>query len=235
MARFGARRGFSLVEVIVALSVLAIIGMLSFTTIATTLKARDYLEEDDAQNQSARVALSRIKRDLQLAWLTPNVQAVNTFKTLFVAQDGNPDRLWFATLSHQRLHRDARECDETEITLWTEDDPNQRGALVLLRREAPRIDQDPEQGGSPMPLAYGVKTFDITYLDPTTNEWKVDWDTTGADTPNRLPRAARVVLELLGPSDDDPEVLVGRTYLTTVVLQYASPLKKNLFGNGQAL
>ena len=230
------RSGFTLLEVVVALAILSLMGLITFSTIATTLNARDYLEEDDAQNQSARIALGRIRRDLELAWLTPNVQAVNSYRTLFVAQDESPDRLWFATLSHQRLYRDSRECDQSEVTLWTEDDPNTDGAYVLLRREAPRIDHEPELGGAPLPLAYGVKRFEVSFLDPTNNEWRDDWDTTGTETPNRLPRAARVILELLGPDADDPEKLIPRTYLTTVVLQYAPPLTKDLMsGQGQAL
>jgi len=229
------RAGFTLVEVIVALAILAMIGVITFTTISTTLHARDYLEEDDVQNQSARIALARIKKDLELAWLTPNVQAVNSFRTLFVARDGNPDQLWFNTLSHQRLYRDARECDETEVTYWTEDDPNNHNALVLLRREAPHIDQEPDKGGSPMPLAYGLRTFDITLLDPTTNEWKNEWDTTGADTPGRLPRAARVLLELYGPDPDDDSRQKTRSYFTTVILQFGPPLAKDLLtGNGSS-
>ena len=40
------RAGFTLVEVLVALSIMAMIGMIAFATISTTLHARDYLERD---------------------------------------------------------------------------------------------------------------------------------------------------------------------------------------------
>ncbi|MFN7143466.1 MAG: type II secretion system protein GspJ, partial [Myxococcota bacterium] len=186
------RAGFTLLEVIVALAILALIASLTFSTVASALNTRDLLEADDAVNQSARVAMSRIRRDLSLAYLTTNTTAVNTYMTLFVGQNQDPDRLWFASLAHQRLYRGARESDQTEITYWTEDDPNDRNAMVLLRREAPRIDNAPERDGTIAPLAYGVTTFDIRFLDSQTNEWKEEWDTTGGDTPNRLPRAAQV-------------------------------------------
>lgn len=226
------RRGFTLLEVMVALAVLAIIGALTFTTIASVVKASKYLEEDDATDQAARVALGHVRKDLSLAWLTPNVQAVNAFKTIFVAHDEHPDILWFTSLSHQRLYQDARECDQTEITLWTQSDPTVPNAYVLLRREAPRIDQDPERGGSPLPLAYGVKSFEVSLLDPLTNEWKEEWDSTGVDQANRLPRAARVILTLLAPDPDDPDEWIPRSYMTTVVLQYATPLKRTLLNGG---
>ncbi len=223
-----ARRGFTLLEIIVALAVLGLIAALTMETIAGSVETRDLLEANDKLNQTARTALSRVKRDLSLAYLTSQTQAINTFQTVFVAHNDNPDRLWFASLSHQRLYRDARECDQTEITYWTDDDPTQDGALVLLRREAPRIDQDPEQGGPILPLAYGLKSFDVRFLDPTTNEWKEEWDTLGTETPNRLPRAAQVLLTLLGPDQDDSEKMVEYPFTTEVVLEYGPPLKRSL-------
>jgi len=224
------RAGFTLLEILVAIGVLAIIAALTFETIAGAIRARDMLEANDAMTQSARVALSKLKRDLALAWLTPNTQAVNTFRTVFVARDDNPDRLWFTSLSHQRLYRDARESDQTEITLWTEDDPTRSDAMVLLRREAPRIDQEPEEGGPILPLAYGVVGFDVHFLDPVKNEWKPEWDSTGVDQANRLPRAAQITLTLLGPDEDEGETLVPYPFTTTVILEYAPPLTKDLLG-----
>jgi general secretion pathway protein J len=218
------RAGFTLLEVIVALAILALIASLTFGTIASALNTRDALEADDAVNQSARIAMSRIRRDLSLAYLTTNTTAVNTYMTLFVGQNADPDRLWFASLSHQRLYRGARESDQTEITYWTEDDPNIRSAKVLLRREAPRIDNAPERDGVIAPVAFGVTGFDVQYLDSQTAEWREEWDSTGVDTPNRLPRAAMVTLTLLAPDPDDEEQTVERTLSTTVLLEFAQRL-----------
>lgn len=221
-----ARRGFTLLEVVVALAILALIAGLTFSTVASAINTRDMLEADDAVNQSARVAMSRIRRDLALAYLTTNTSAVNTYRTLFVGQNGDPDRVWFASLAHQRLYRGARESDQTEITYWTEDDPDTRGAMVLLRREAPRIDQEPERDGVIAPLAYDVTSFEVRYLDSQTNEWREEWDTTGSETPNRLPRAAQVSLTLLAPDPDDEEKTVERSFMTTVMLEFATRLTR---------
>lgn len=220
----------TLLEIMVAISVLALIGMLTFATVANALDARDWLEADDEANQSARIAMERIQRDLELAWLTPNVQAVNTFRTLFIAKNDDPDRIWFTTLSHRRKHPNARESDQTEVTYWTEDDPTIDDALVLLRREAPRIDQEPEKDGAILPLAYGLKSFNLRYLDPTTNTWKDEWDTTGIETPYRLPRAARIVLEMLAPDPEDPQRLVTRMYANTVLLAYGPKVTQQSLG-----
>lgn len=225
------RRGFTLVEVLVSLGLLALIGTMAFMSIASATNAQAVLENEDATNQAARVAMSTIRRDLAMAYLTPNTSAVNTYRTLFTGSNGDPDRLWFASLSHHRKIRDSREADQTEITYWTEDDPNISQASVLLRREAPRIDQEPERDGVIYPLAYRVKSFNLRYLNSDTAEWVEEWDSTGADHPNVLPRAVQVVLVLLQPDSDDPEKLTERTYASTVPLLFGKPLAKQAMSN----
>jgi len=229
------RRGMTLLEVIVAMGLLAGIAAMTWVSLSGVLDARDTLELQDDVQQSARVAMDRITRELELAWLTDKTQAVNTFRTVFVAEDSEPlDRIWFTTLSHHRLYRDSRECDQTEITLWTEDDPENSGSAVLLHREAPRIDHEPDKDGVILPLAYGVERFDLAFLDGTNGEWREEWDTTGIETPNRLPRAVRIVLVLLGPDPSDPDEQKEYTYSTTVLLSYANSLTRSAFARGRS-
>ena len=229
-----SRRGFTLLEVMVAISVLVLIGAIVVGTLSNTLKAREMLAANDGVQQSARVAISRLTQELQLAYLTQNVAAVNTFRTLFVSTDNDPaDTLWFTALSHRRLYRNTRECDETEITIWAEDDPDYRGLSVLVHREAPRIDGEPDKDGTILPLAHGVKRFDLRFLDGQTAEWENTWDTTGTETPNRLPRAVQIVLVISAPDVEDEDELIDHTFVTTVLLDYAKPVTRGLFGQGQ--
>lgn len=227
------RAAFTLLEVMIAISVLAMIGGLVVATLANTVKARDLLAADDGVQQSARVAISRLTRELRLAYLTPSTGAVNTYRTVFIAQDDDPvDTVWLTSLSHRRLYRNTAECDQTEVTLWGEDDPDLRGLSVLLHREAPRIDQEPDKDGVILPLAHGVKRFDLRFLDGSTSEWETTWDTTGADTPNRLPRAVKVVLVLSAPDVEDEDELVDHTFVTTILLDYAKPVTASVFNQG---
>ena len=157
-----SRRGLTLIEIIVALAIMAMIGAISAGTLNSSIDVLDAMEEAEGSNRTARIAMRRITKALELAYLTPNRTAVNTYQTVFVGKDdGDEDQLWFASLSHQRKIRDSRECDQTEITLFTDDDPEIEDAQVLFLREAPRIDQYPDQGGRPMPLARGVTRFDL--------------------------------------------------------------------------
>lgn len=221
------RGGFTLIEVVVALGAMAVIGLLSWQALAGSLKARDFMEEEEAFQRSANTALARIQHHLELAYLTKSVTAVNTYRTVFVAKDGDErDELWFTSLGHHRRFRDSKECDQTELTFWLDDDPENDDAYVLLMREAQRIDERPDEDGGVLPLAYGVQRFDLHFLDPATGEWVDEWDSTGADQAERLPRAVQVVLVLEGPGRDDPDEREPRAFVRTVQLAFADSLNR---------
>lgn len=229
------RRGLTLIEIVVALAIMALMGSIAAATLGTSIQALNAMDEAGGSTRTARIAMRRITRALELTHMTKNRGSVNTYRTVFVGKDdGDEDQLWFSTLSHHRKIRDSRECDQTEITLFTEDDPDQDDAKVLYLREAPRIDQYPDKGGKPMPLARGVTRFDLRYLDGVTGEWVDEWDTEGADTPYRLPRAVQVILELTSPdpNSDDDDDFISTPYVRTVMLAMAAPQTRSVFAKG---
>ena len=222
-----SRRGVTLVEALVAISIIVVMSGLAVSLMSTMIQTREVLAERDETTRTARAVMSTVRRQLQLAYLREDTTAAATFQTIFVGRDDSPDSLWFTSLSHQRLYRNSRECDQTEITLWTERDPDGPGN-ILLQRESPRIDEEPDEDGRVLPLAYGVRSFELRYLDPTTNVWRDEWDTRGTDTPNRLPRAVQIGLILLGRDVEDPERTVELPFFTTVQLEYADALQREL-------
>ena len=229
-----ARAGFTLIEVIVALGIMALIASMTWAAMAGTFSLRDYLDEQDSLDRSARVAISRLTRELSLAFLTENTTSYNTYRTVFVGEDNDDeDQLWFSTMSHRRAYRGTHECDQAEVTLFTDEDPEFSGRRVLLHRESPRVDNEPDQDGVVLPLATSVSRFDLRYLDPKTGEWRDDWDTQGTETPNRLPRAVQIVLTLVGPDPDDEDRVVEYPYVTTVLVARADRLSRTLLGSEQ--
>jgi general secretion pathway protein J len=231
-ARHASRSAMTLIEVMVAIAVLGIIAALTGMTISGTLKAREALSYNDDMQQSARVALNTITRELQLGYLTYNRSTPNTYRTVFVGKDNDPvDELWFATLAHQRLYRNAKECDQAEITIWAEPDPYMDGHYVLMHRESPRIDHEPDQDGTIYPLAYGVRQFIVRYLDAKRCMWVEEWDSVNGEESmlDEVPRAAQVVLSLSSIDPDDEDEFIEHTFATTVILQYGPRATCDLF------
>jgi general secretion pathway protein J len=229
-----ARRGLTLVEVMVAIAIMLITTVLSTAVIANSLELRQILEDRDATTRAARVAMSTLSRDVELAYLTRTPGT--WYQTVFVGLDGSTDALYLTTRSHQRLYRDSRESDQAEITIWAEPSRDARG-YTLYRRESAPVDERPDEGGAVYPIAHGVRSFELRYLDGQTDEWRTEWDTRGVDTPNRLPRAVQIGLVLIGVDPEDSSRTVDIPFFTTVLLTYADPLPREdgLGGAVQAL
>ncbi|MEL6345020.1 MAG: prepilin-type N-terminal cleavage/methylation domain-containing protein [Myxococcota bacterium] len=224
------RSGFTLIEVVVALAIMVVIGVLAFSTLAGAVEMRDTMEASDKTSRSARIALDRLSRELQLAFLSQNFNPL-TYQTVFIGrQSGDESTLWFATTSHRRAYHNSREADQAEITVWTEDEEEGEG-MVLLHRESGIVDQEPDEGGSIMPLARNVTQFEVAFLDSRNGEWISEWDSTGVDTPNTLPRAVQIVLGLSEPDPLDDDDTIERIFVRTVYLERGPRIQTNLLGS----
>jgi len=219
-----SRRGLTLLEVMISVVILLSMSLIVAESMRNSIEFNEVLSLRDQTTRTARTALSRLKRDLQMAYLTPNKAGLTPerYETVFVGLDESPDTVYFASLNHQRMYLDTRESDQTEFTVWAEPAPRDRGfGNVLYMREAPRIDGEPDEQGKVLPLAYNVRSFDLKYLDQQDAEWKDEWDTRSADTPYYLPRAVQIGLVLIAIDPADPDQTEDVPFLTTVLLDYA--------------
>lgn len=230
--RARARRGMTLMEVMLAIGILAILAGVGWSSLEDAIEMNDILSKGDITTRSSRVAFDRMRRELQLAFLTPNKGNLEVYQTVFVGTDGDPDTLWFATLAHKRLYKDSRECDQAEVSLWVDDAPRDMGpGDILYHRESPRIDGLPDEDGRIWPLAYHVETFNLRYLNSKTFEWVDEWDSRSPDTPYELPRAVQIGMVLKSPDPDDPKQSIDVPYVTTVELFYADPISPKSVGD----
>lgn len=224
----GARRGMNLLEVMVALAIILVLVFMGLQAIDNALELRDLLQQRDEVTRTARTTMGKLRRELQLAFLTEHRDAIEQYETVFVGLDEDPDRLYFATFAHQRLYRDTRQSDQAEVTIWAEPSSGDDLGYILYHRESDRIDEEPDEGGRILPLARQVRSFELRYLDAQQDEWRDEWDTRSTDTPNRLPRAVQIGLTLIGQDPEDPDRTVDVPFVTTVILQYAQGYQRGL-------
>ena len=226
-----SRRGMTLIESMVAISILLVMSIMIAQTLANSIEFNRLLSQRDETTRGARVALATIHRAVPLAYLTPNIGGVERYETVFAGLDQDPDQLFLATLAHDRLYMDSRESDQAEISIFAEDAPPEVGkGQVLYIRESQLVDEEPAEGGKVLPLAYNVRSFNLRYLDQISGEWKDEWDTRAPDTQYRLPRAVEIALVLMAPDPEDPESTVDVPFLSTVQLHYADNMQ-----NAQAM
>ncbi len=196
-----ARRGFTLLEVMIAVSISAVIGVMALGSFQRAWAARETCETQDERFSGARVALSRMAREVSVAFLSEHYdhRRFRDRPTLFRGRDGGDrDSLLFTTMSHVRLDRDAKESDQSVVEYAVDADPDNPGDSALFRREKIRIDDDPERGGARAVLCQHVVAFDVAYWDWTRQEWVKEW-TTAPGERALLPTRVRLALALKMP------------------------------------
>ena len=217
-------RGMTMVEVMVAIAVLAMIAVLIHGVIQSLSRGKKGEEQRADRAHEAREALQRIVRDLSAAYLSlhvPSVQALVTGKTAFVGRTSIPfDRVDFTAFAHMRTDRDSHESDQAEVGYFVVRNPDFPDKMDLVRREQTPIDIDPLKGGIVNVVAEDVDQFNLRFLDPQTTQWVDTWDSmqvTGQ--PNRLPLEVKITLVLKGVGGGPPYA-----YTTKVFIPIQQPL-----------
>lgn len=164
-------RGFTLIEIVVAVALLAMMGVILTTATGSILGAIKDTRESQEQYHAARVALGRMEREIAMAYLSKHQSQFKTTKTAFI---GKGNSLTFSYMGHRRMVRNAPESDEGFVTYRLEKD-RQSGQNILVRREKPVIDDQPEKGGQKLVLATGVSKLSFSYWDFDKEAWQSDW------------------------------------------------------------
>ncbi|MFA6034209.1 MAG: type II secretion system protein GspJ [Myxococcota bacterium] len=196
--RVRRQSGMMLIEVLVALAILSLITTLVYGSISRSTEAKDVAERITARYSTARVALSRMAREISMAFLSTHISQDRRTITLFKSKNELPvDSLLFSSMAHMRLSANSHESDQSYIWYYGDDCRESPGKKCLMRREKPRLDDMPEEEGPAEVLAEDIVELEIKYWDDQQREWVDEWDTTGVEKANRLPRIVRIAMTIL--------------------------------------
>lgn len=215
MNRRDTSSGFTLMEVMVAITILAMVSTLIWTAFAQTSKAKKVVESTNDRYHQVKIAMRRLCADLSQAYLSRNInQQLITRESVFIGKNDDPDSLDFMTFGHRRRFKDAQESEQCEVGYYVVEDSEDPDVMNLVRREARRVDDEPEEGGTTLVLVEDVLEFELEYYDPGMDQWEKEWDTTQlTGQPNRLPMQVRIRLVVRGRNDEEL-VFVTQTPIT---------------------
>ena len=225
-----ASRGFTLIELLIAITILAMLSMLIYGAFSGMRNTKMGLERIGDRYREGRLAMARIARDLQGAYISAHlpIDASRTVvKTAFIGKSGGTaDRLDFNSFSNVRRDQNSHVSDQAEISYFASQNPDENGVTDLARRISEYPDLEPTKGGRVEVLCTDIELFELEYLDPQSGSWTESWDTTqAAGQPNRLPLQVRVNLVLKGgkrPKDSyERDVL---RFHTQIPIQMLNPL-----------
>lgn len=185
----GRGRGFTLIEMMVAVAlmamVLSMVGGILLSVINTREKVQDSLDSDKA----GYGLLATIRRDLTGVYAY--ALGGPAFRGSNDEESGRPaDRLDFVTTADVSESSDGIKPKLVEVGYRIQKESE--GERLILYRRASGYEGDPLKGGGAYTGLYiGVHSLDIQYFDDEDKDWKEEWAHA-----KRLPTAVKVVLEL---------------------------------------
>jgi general secretion pathway protein J len=189
-----SRRGFSLLEVMIAIAITAVIGAMAAGVFQQVDHAASVARDQGERYAGARLALTRLSRELSMAFLSEHYDR-GRFRDRPTLFKGDGEKLLFTTMSHVRLVQDAKESDQAVVEYLVERDPTSNED-ALFRREKARLDDEPDRGGRNDLVATHVKALSLRYWDLKRKEWVREWSTRSPERLDELPTRVRIELEV---------------------------------------
>jgi general secretion pathway protein J len=207
------RRGFTLLEVLIAVAIFALIGGLTFKAFDGAADLRARTERADERDQMVRAALNRMAREMSMAFISDHYdkKRFRERPTFFRLRDGRREAdLTFTSFAHERLALDAKESDQAIFEYSLAVDPNDGSRRDLFRRVNPIIDEQPDRGGEQAVLCEDVLSFSIEGWDPKDREWRAEWDSNSPQRSGQVLLPPRVRISLVVKDETGKE----KTYST---------------------
>ncbi len=194
-------RGFTLIEVMVAVSILAVVSALVWASFRQTYDTKTRIEANGSRYHTVRLALERLSREISMAYLSQNEDTnQQERRTFFVGKrHGDIDEVRFSMFGHQRLYADANEADTSQVVWYGARDRDNSYQNNLMRRETRRLQNvKPElAAGESDIVCDDIVRFRIDYWDARDKVWRDEWSTVAADgQPDRLPAKVRITLSV---------------------------------------
>ncbi len=208
--------GFTLLEVILAITVTAVVSAALFTSLSGSFKTRRSAEDHLSGRESARAVIAALRTDLQCV-----PPAGGRIGGVFVGEDEtgrngvDTDALTFVT-ANPNLKSDQDFADLRQVELRLLDSSEDPDHYVLARLVTGNLLATETQQPAMQVLARRVVSMDLRFFDG--GAWIDEWDSVDRD--NEIPAAVQVVLvtapELSRPPEDEDEI--EQTYITTTTI-----------------
>jgi prepilin-type N-terminal cleavage/methylation domain-containing protein len=192
----GRDRGFTLIEVLLAMTITSVVMVTVATTFHVMLNARDLVDDLAESTEAGPRILNLIERDLRGLW-TYNVHNNAVFRGRDMDVGGrDADRLDFLTTTDAvgtvlDLNNIPRKPSICEVGYWFKPNPKYRDVFEMWRREDPMVDDDLITQGTFQLVHDRVKSFKVTYFRSLGHEALEEfaWDSAQED---KLPKRMKI-------------------------------------------
>jgi type II secretion system protein J len=180
-------RGFTLVEILMAMAIFGLVLTAIYATWTLILKSKSIGEAATAQVQRERMAVRVIEEALGSA----RSFAADIEHYGFVAENGEDGAMSFVAKLPASFPRSGRfgDFDVRRVTFSVESGRNFGERELVLRQNPILMDLDKDEKDHPLVLAKGVREMSFQFWDVQAKDWVDVWDQT-----NQLPKLVKVSL-----------------------------------------
>ncbi|THI89393.1 MAG: prepilin-type N-terminal cleavage/methylation domain-containing protein [Nitrospira sp. CG24A] len=180
----GSEKGFTLIEILLAVSLIAMMATLVFGSLYVTTSAMDAARAKSADEQIVRRTLSLMIDELAVS----ESRATGPWMGINDQRDGQPaDSVAFLTMGQFRGADSAKDTELVRIVYTREGDR-------LLRFSRRNLFSLTDESIEKVELATKVKGFNVRYYDGKSRLWLDEWDSRGKPG---TPKAILLELTLL--------------------------------------
>ena len=201
-------RGFTLLEVLIAVAIMAGIVTVLYTTFSTSSRNVEQAEEKRDTADLARTLIARLSSDITNAFYDQTRQATFFYgkKSGIASNEPRFDNIALTTYTNWRTPN-TKETDLWEVGYRFEEQPG-KDTRALIRKEKRLISDDlpPLDGGTDYTLTMRVKNLRLRYFNGA--QWSDDWDNRSSRSVT-LPKAVEIMLTLDDGSVYSTRVEVG--------------------------
>ncbi|MEM7402524.1 MAG: type II secretion system protein GspJ [Myxococcota bacterium] len=166
-------RGFTLIEVLIAGGLLAMMSALGMSTLYSSLQVKNALQAQSQPYSMARQALQRMSREISMAYLSKNMPPESpVVQTSF---EGGSDKLSFTAFGNMLYRRNSKQSDQHKLVYFLGTDSH-TGVTSLMRtqtRDAKNFARD--EGAVTQVLLRDVSKLQFQYWDQQTETWQSEW------------------------------------------------------------
>jgi prepilin-type N-terminal cleavage/methylation domain-containing protein len=221
--------GFTFLEVVIAISILAVIMGTTYSALNQIIRAKKILDDSRDGKAIADALLTRLLRELQLALaeqpvMPPKKQlnqpipgAPRLTATRSEKQGRSFAELTFVTKGSRQLLPDGtRQADIVQISYKTVESISQNASdpqLMLIREETPYIRpfEEAYKRTISFPVANDLLSFEFLFFDEDTSQWIINWPPKSAARP-KLPAMIQLLFKIRSPLG------AQQTYSTVIYL-----------------
>lgn len=191
-----AHRGFTLLEMMLAITILAIILVMIASSFSAVAHSKVHAEDRLNVDRQGRAIMWQLSNELRGTIQTPLVLARVIMIGTGQVRSGLPlDAITFSTLDSGHRRSITGFGSEQLIEYTETPNPNHRGWWVLTRsQDSALLSSNSIGSGTPIVLADNVISLHIRYFDG--NKWSESWESSALPRTQQLPVAIAMDLQL---------------------------------------